>query len=115
MEVKKHHRLLAVLVAGGLAWSGVVSAQEADPKAAEKLARKSGCFKCHAIDKKKDGPDWREIAKKYKAKPDGETTLYKHVTSNPKVKIDGKEEVHEAVKSESDKEIRNVVRWILTL
>ena len=43
-----------------------------DEAAAEALARKSGCFKCHAIDKKKDGPPYKEIAGKYKGKADAE-------------------------------------------
>ena len=66
------------------------SAFAVDEAAAESLARKSGCFKCHAIDKKKDGPPYKEIAGKWKGKGDAEQKLTTHVTTSPKVKIDGK-------------------------
>lgn len=85
-----------------------------DDAAAESLARKSGCFKCHAIDKKKDGPPYKEIAGKWKGKADAEQKLTTHVTTSPKVKIDGKEEDHEQLKSKDPGDIKNVVQWILS-
>jgi cytochrome c len=85
-----------------------------DEAAAEALARKSGCFKCHAIDKKKDGPPYKEIAAKWKGKPDAEHKLTTHVTTAPKVKIDGKEEDHEQLKSKDPGDVKNVVEWILS-
>lgn len=86
----------------------------ADDAAAEALARKSGCFKCHAIDKKKDGPPYKEIAAKYKGKGDAEQKLITHVTTSPKVKVDGNEEDHEQLKTKDQGEIKNVVQWILS-
>ncbi len=86
----------------------------ADDAAAEALARKSGCFKCHAIDKKKDGPPYKEIAAKYKGKADAEQKLVTHVTTSPKVKVDGNEEDHEQLKTKDQGEIKNVVQWILS-
>jgi len=85
-----------------------------DEAAAEALARKSGCFKCHAIDKKKDGPPYKEIAAKYKGKADAEQKLTTHVTTAPKVKIDDKEEEHEQLKTKDAGEVKNVVQWILS-
>ena len=85
-----------------------------DDAAAEALARKSGCFKCHAVDKKKDGPPYKEIAAKWKGKGDAEQKLTTHVTTAPKVKIDGKEEEHEQLKTKDAGEIKNVVQWILS-
>ena len=38
----------------------------------------------------------------------------KHVTTNPKIKVDGIEETHDALKSKDAKEIRNAVDWILS-
>lgn len=87
---------------------------EVDADAAQALAKKNNCFKCHAVDKKKDGPSYKEIAVKYKGKADAEQKLYLHLTTNPKVKVDGKEEEHTALKTKKEDEIRNVVRWILT-
>ena len=79
------------------------------------LAKKSDCFKCHTINEKKDGPAWREVAKKYRGKADAEAKLYQHVTTGPIVKIDGEEENHQIVKSKKDPEIYNLIRFILSL
>ena len=88
--------------------------QSLDEAAAEALARKSGCLKCHGIDKKKDGPALKEIAAKYKGKADAEQKLITHVTTSPKVKIDDKEEEHEQLKTKDAGEIKNVVQWVLS-
>src|SRR5215207_9780242 len=84
-----------------------------DASAAEALAKKSGCLKCHSVSQKKDAPSYKSIAEKYKGKPDAEQALYKHLTSNPKVKVDGKEEEHDSPKTKNEAETRNLVRWVL--
>ena len=89
-------------------------ADAVDAEAAQALIKKSDCGKCHAVDKKKDGPSFKETAAKYKTKADAEETLFKHVTTAPKIKIDGKEEEHKVVKSKDEAEIRNLARWILS-
>jgi len=86
-----------------------------DAEGAQALMKKSDCFKCHAVDKKKDGPPFKEVAKKYKGKPDAEDKLTKHITMNPMVEIDGKKEEHRAIKTKDAGEIKNVVDWILSL
>jgi cytochrome c len=88
-----------------------------DPVAAEALLRKNNCFKCHAIDKKKDGPSYREVAKKYKDKNRGEaaTRLLTHITTGEKAKFpDGHEEDHKIIKTKDMEEIRNGIEWILS-
>jgi cytochrome c len=104
------------LVAGCLllGLSGTAAAAEVDTAAAEALAKKSGCLKCHSITQKKDGPAYKSVAEKYKGKPDAEQKLYTHLTTHPKVKVDGKEEEHDSLKTKNDAEIRNVIRWILS-
>jgi len=87
---------------------------QVDADAAEALMKKSNCFKCHAVDKKKDGPPYKEVAAKYKGKPEAEQKLYTHLTTNPKVKVDGKEEEHASLKTKNDADVRNVIRWILS-
>ena len=89
-------------------------AQTVDVAAAEALAKKSNCTKCHAIDKKKDGPSFQSTAAKYKGKADGEAKLIKHITTGPKVKIDDVEEEHQIVKSKDAAEIKNLVQYILS-
>ena len=80
---------------GALAWS-LASAQSVDVSAAEALAKKSGCMKCHSVSAKKEGPSFKETAAKYKGKADAEKTLFTHLTTNPKIKVDGKEELHDS-------------------
>lgn len=87
------------------------AAQDAD--AAQALAKKSNCMKCHSISAKKEGPPFKETAAKYKGKADAEAKLFTHLTTNPKVKVDGKEEEHDNLKTKNEAEIRNVVKWIL--
>lgn len=93
-------------------WSACAQAQ--DVAAAEALMKKSGCNKCHSVSAKKEGPPYKETAAKYKGKADGEATLYKHLTTNPKVKVEGKEELHDSLKTKNDADIKNVVAYILS-
>ena len=109
-------RFFAAVLAAGLC-SGVVAlhAQPAlDTGAAEALTKKSGCMKCHSVSAKKDGPSFKETAGKYKGKADAEQKLYTHVSTNPKIKVDGKEELHESLKTKNDAEIKNVIQYILS-
>ncbi len=108
-----NNKTLALIASLLFAWAGTALAQ-VDADAAEALMRKSNCFKCHAVDKKKDGPPYKEVAAKYKGKPDAEQKLYTHLTTNPKVKVDGKEEEHVSLKTKKEADIRNVIRWILS-
>lgn len=95
--------------------ASIAHAQPAvDVGAAEGLTKKSGCMKCHSVSSKKDGPAFKATAEKYKGKADGEQKLYTHLTTNPKIKIDGKEEMHESLKTKNDDEIKNVIRYILS-
>jgi cytochrome c len=104
-----------LLLALAVALSGAAMlADAADDAAAEALMKKSGCFKCHSVDKKKDGPAYKEVAAKLKGKPDAEQKLFTHLTTHPKVKIDGKEETHESLKTTDEAQVKNVVQYILS-
>ena len=103
-----------VITIGAFVALGSAPVARADDAAVESLMKKSNCFKCHAIDKKKDGPSFRETAAKYKGKADAEEKLYVHLTTNPKVKVDGKEESHDSLKTKDDAQIREVIKWILS-
>src|SRR6202051_365166 len=101
-------------IAVALGASGRVVA--ADATAAQDLAKASGCFKCHGLDKKKDGPALRDAAAKFKPHADAEDKLVYHVTSGERVKFpDGHEEEHKKVKTSDPNQIKNLVRWILSL
>ena len=103
-----------VAIAAVLSLGGAILAHAADDAAAEALVKKSKCLTCHSIDKKKDGPAYKEVAAKYKGKADAEQKLYTHLTTHPTIKVDGKEEKHESLKTTDDKEIKNVIAWILS-
>jgi cytochrome c len=86
-----------------------------DVEAAEALARRESCLKCHGIDKKKDGPAYKQVAAKYRDKPDAEEKLMKHLTSGRVVKLaSGDEEEHRNIKNREEGEIRNLIQWILS-
>lgn len=92
---------------------------DVDAEAAKALARQNNCFKCHAIEKEKDGPAWKKIAEKYKGKENAEARLIEHITSGEKAKFpDGHEEEHKVVQTSPPKDmsqIKNLVDWILSL
>ena len=95
--------------------AGTSSALAADPSDANKLLKDSKCLKCHSVDKKKDGPSYKEVAAKHKGKPDAMAKLVKHVSEPSKVEIDGVEEEHGSVKTRDSARVNNLVEWILSL
>ena len=64
------HNKIALLLGSLLLASAGIALAEVDADAAQALMKKSNCGKCHALDKKKDGPSYKETAKKYQGKPD---------------------------------------------
>lgn len=91
-------------------------AQAVDADAAKALAKQNNCFRCHGVDKDKDGPSFAKIATKFKADPKGEKNLLHHLSSGEKAKFpDGHEEAHMILKSDAPKETQNLVDWILSL
>jgi len=107
------HALSLIVLVGTL--SGPASA--ADDLAARKLAKENNCFRCHAVEREKDGPAWSSISSKYRQKPDGEEKLLKHLVSAPKIKLleQGIEEEHKIAKFRDEAQLRNLVEWILSL
>jgi cytochrome c len=89
---------MTVVATMALTTAGAASAQEA-------LAKSSGCLNCHAVDTKKIGPAFKEVAAKYKGKGDAEATLAAKLSA-------GKD--HPAVKASGD-DVKSLVKWILTL
>ncbi|MGB8435167.1 MAG: c-type cytochrome [Burkholderiales bacterium] len=89
-------------------------AADVDAAAAEALARKSGCLKCHSTTRDKEGPSYKSVAEKYKGKADAQQKLVQFLSTESKVKVDGKEEIHKALDTKNEADVRNVVGWILT-
>ena len=90
--------VMTVVAAVGLFAAGAAGAQEA-------LAKSSGCLNCHAVDTKKVGPALKDVAAKYKGKPDAEATL---VTKLEKA------QGHPAVKASAD-DTKALVKWVLSM
>lgn len=104
-----------VFAAAILAFSVNASAA-VDVDAAKTLARENNCFKCHGVDKEKDGPSYKKVAEKYRGKDGAEEKLIHHITSGEKAKFpDGHEEEHKIIKTRDVAQIRNLVNWILSL
>ena len=87
---------LIIAASFALAAAGAANAQEA-------LAKSSGCLNCHAVDTKKVGPSFKEVAAKYKGKADAEKTLVAKLS-------EGKS--HPATKA-SPADITSLVKWVL--
>ena len=86
-----------------------------DEDAAQALAKKEDCFKCHAVDKTKKGPSYKKIAAKYKEKKLGEKEAIKQMTAGAKVKLeDGTEEDHKIIENKDPKALSNLAQWILS-
>ena len=99
----------------GVAATGLARAQ-VDAEAAQALAKRNDCFKCHAIDKTKKAPPYRRIAARLKTKPDAVEVIVDHITSGHLVQLeDGTDEKHRIVDTKDPAELKNLALWILSL
>lgn len=88
---------LAAVASIALAATGAANAQEA-------LAKSDGCLNCHDVNTKKVGPSFKEVAAKYKGKPDAEAMLVAKIT-------EGKG--HPATKAKPD-DAKSLIKWVLS-
>ena len=91
-------RSVLIAVAGVLICVGTANAQE-------DLAKADGCMTCHAIDTKKVGASFKDIAKKYKGKADAEATLTKAITEA---------KGHPQTKAKPE-DVGKLVKWVLAM
>jgi cytochrome c len=103
--MKSHDVGLPRLLAMAFALAFSMHASAADADAAKATIKANGCFKCHSVDKEKDGPSFKSVAAKYKDKPDGEQALITHLTTGPGG--------HMVVKAKDPAEVKNLSDWIL--
>ena len=119
MSDKIHPKIMLSAVTVAIALSFPISASAAvDADAALSAARQNGCLKCHAVEKHKDGPAYRDVAAKYKDKDHAETvkTLIYDITPGEKAKFpDGHEEEHKIIKTKDVAVQTNLIEWILSL
>lgn len=88
-------------------------AYAADPKAAEALAKNSGCLACHTTDKKVVGPSYKDIAAKYRNDKNAEASLIKKVKAGGKGAWGGVPMPPNAHVKDAD--IKTLVQWILSI
>ena len=89
--------VLTMTASIALAFAGAAGAQE-------DLAKKDGCLNCHAIDTKKVGPAFKDVAARFKGKADAPAMLEKKLTSG-----DG----HPKTKA-SPEDAKALVKWVLS-
>ena len=101
--------MMTIAAAGALVLAGQASADDA-----KALPQKSGCLACHSVDAKVLGPAYKDVAAKYKGKPEMEAKLVEKVkkggsgtwgpipmpANSPQVK---------------DEDIKTIVHWVLSL
>ena len=102
---------LSVLAAVAMLAASMSASAALDADAATKAMKDNGCTKCHSVDKTKKGPAFKKVAADMKGKPDAQATLTTFLTTGPKVKMDGVEEEHKAVKDPGV--VKNLVQFIL--
>lgn len=90
--------IVVVAMAGALLASGAAIADSG-----EDLAKSSGCLNCHAVDTKKVGPAYKDVAKKFKGKPRADVIAAMKAAP-----------VHGSVKV-SDKNLSEIAEWIQKL
>lgn len=108
--------VIVVAMAAALVLASPVQAGSAAPDeaAAMALLKESKCLTCHSVDKKKDGPTYVEVAKKYRGNPEAEAKLTAWVSKKHTVEIDGEEEDHGMVNTRDAAKIDNLVKWLLS-
>lgn len=115
MKLSIPQKLITLSALGLAAAFSVTSYAAVNAGAAEALAKKSDCLKCHAIDKDKKASSFKKVAAKWKGKADAEAKLTDLLTKAPKVKqADGTEEEHKVIATKDAAEIKNVIDWILS-
>jgi len=85
------------MLVAGLALAGTAGAST-------ELAKSSGCLNCHAVDVKKVGPAFKDIAAAHKGKNDAAAVA---------AKISGAKD-HPKVKA-SEEDVKKLVQWVMSL
>ncbi len=107
-------KLKVLLIACAFVSNGVVAAPKDNKKAAMlELADKSRCLTCHDVDETVRGPAWRDVAKRYRDKPEVEEQLVQKVYEGGGG-VWGNDTMS-ANKRAGMENIRTLVHWILSL
>jgi cytochrome c len=111
-------RLLSIgwMLTGFALFLSATPVRAMDAAAADQLLKDNKCTKCHEVDRKKDGPAYRDVAAKYRAEAGGQDKVVQHMTAGERVKFpDGHEERHKKIKVDSPDDVKALAAWMLTL
>ncbi len=97
----------AAAITPPIATAAPLPTEKFDQEAMLKLAKRSNCAGCHAMDGKKKGPSYRSTAAKYRGKPDASKMLVAKVMAGGEDKDHPEVEVNEA-------DLAKLIQWILT-
>ncbi len=115
--IKTPFTLIGAAIALVLAASAPAYAK-VDVEAAKALAKADDCLKCHAAEKEKKGPSMKEIADKYRGKPEGQEKAIKNMTEAMEVELrpkgSGKKEKHKVISTKKPEELKNMADWYLS-
>lgn len=78
------------------------------------LAQNSGCFTCHAIDRRVVGPAWKAVAERYRNNPDAEAALVTKVSRGGQG-VWGSTPMPANSPRVHDADIRALVKFVLSL
>jgi cytochrome c len=84
-----------------------------DAVASPQIATKAGCAVCHMVDRKLIGPSFKEIAAKYRGKPDALAYLTERVRKGGKGSWGPLPMVPTNAAKISDADLQAVLTWIL--
>jgi len=90
--------MIAIASVAALTAAGMAQAQDGAA-----LAQKSGCLTCHAVDTKKIGPSFKDVAAKFKGKSDADVVAAVKAAKP-----------HASSKA-SDADLQALAKWILSL
>jgi cytochrome c len=101
--------LMTIAAAGALVLAGHASADDA-----KALAQKSGCLACHSVDAKILGPAYKDVAAKYKGKPEMEAKLEEKVCKGGSGTW-GPIPMPANCPQVKKEDIQTIVKWVLSL
>src|SRR5215510_4718898 len=110
-------RWLIIAALGLVIFTASHTASTTQAPSAEQLAEKTGCLKCHSVDKKVIGPAYRDVAARYKNKADARAELIKIVRDGGKghwTEITGGVPMPPHSAKLSTAEIETLVDWVLS-
>jgi cytochrome c len=114
MEIQKFAiKLSGLMLLASVQFAGHAMAMDAG--AAEGLAKRSMCLTCHAVDQKKVGPSYHDVAVKYKGVAGADEKIIHHMTSGPMIKMpNGQMAKHLVIKTTDQDQLKNLAEWILS-